>query len=135
MSVKQYSSENLLLINKLIEVFLNRSDLSTILRILREDIRLYTDDGPGPLTPPRLLFGIGQCSKFLEAVNRSIKGPHYWKLCYLQGRPAALFFRPHQKTPHALLIIEKQGEKIRKIQFLRHPDRIYNRLAGMSLEV
>lgn len=123
-----------MLINKLIESFRNRSDLSVLLRILREDIRLYTDDGPGPLTPPRLLFGIGQCSKFLEAIHHAIKGPHYWKLCHLQGRPAALFFRPRQQQPQALLIIEKQEEKIQKIEFLRHPDRIYKRLAGMSLE-
>lgn len=124
-SVKKFA-----LLTRLIEAIRQSSKLDVLLRLLREDIVVYTDDKEsGPPAPPRQLVGIGQCSKFLEK-SYPEEETRSFQLRYLQERPTALFYHPGNHHPLALLMIEESEGRIRKIYFLRHPERIRRRLRG-----
>lgn len=104
-------------------------EIADLLDLLREDIQLLADHREEEGREFQRMVGLGQCSKFLKAVSRSVKqGPGYI-IREIAGRPAAVFQEPGRAEPAALLFFEKEGRKLSRIYCFRHPARIRRHLA------
>jgi RNA polymerase sigma-70 factor, ECF subfamily len=116
--------------NALTEAFLLsvlKKDRSSLERVLRSDIELYSDGGGKRSTPIKPLFGFEKVQKFYFGVMQltESQGEEYeFMPAFVNGVPATLILRKADKALDSIQYIISDDTAITRLLLVRNPDKL-----------
>ncbi|MBL7932443.1 MAG: RNA polymerase subunit sigma-24 [Bacteroidia bacterium] len=106
---------------------LHGNDVTSLGKLLREDIELFNDGGGKRAAALKPLFGLAKVLKFLSGIMRLPENQNNefeYKNAFVNGRPGALIFRRSNGELDSMQYVESDENNITRLLYVRNPDKL-----------